>query len=170
TAHHAPDVRLYLIALLSGTGIYLDDQRLTRYRTSLPTWSAQATRAAVDWDSVRATAQLAQKFAPDPWPAQFWTLVSAAEKRALWSDFLSQLENSRPRIRVIAALTRYLKFLVRHPRGIYLEPSRAFYLACLATYLTEPSWGNVVLMKATASATINRSKRRTGRYDTAGVK
>ncbi len=162
TAHHAPDVRLYLIALLSGTGIYMDDQRLTRYRTSSPNWTAQAARAADDLDSVTTTARLAQEYAPSPWPSEFWIRVRDAEKRALWSEFLSELEKGRPRVEVLSAFMEYLDFLLRHPRAMYPEPSRAFYAAVLATYLTVPSLGNAILTRASTMASINRTRRRTG--------
>jgi hypothetical protein len=163
TAHHAPDVRLYLMGVLSGAGIYIDDQRLTRYRTSFPTWSQQAKRAADDLDSVRMTAQLAQRFAPAPWPTQFWTLVRDAEERVLWSEFVSQLEKGRPRVEVTSTFIDYLRFLLSHPRAIHAEPSRIFYIACLASYQADPSLGAAILTKALTTASINRSRRRTGR-------
>jgi hypothetical protein len=113
--------------------------------------------------SVKMTAQLAQEYAPSPWPTQFWTRVRDAEKRALWSRFLSEVEKGRPRIEVLSAFREYLDFLLRHPRAIYPEPSRAFYAAVLITYLTVPSFGSAILTKALTSASINRSQRRTGR-------
>ncbi|MFZ0890942.1 MAG: glycosyltransferase family 2 protein [Thermoplasmata archaeon] len=170
TAHHAPDVRLFLIAILSGTGIYMDDRRLTRYRTSAPTWQNQARRALDDLTSVDRTCQLAERFAERPWVPQFRKILLEAQKRSLWADFVSRLDRSQPRASVMAALTRYLRFLIYHPRAISSEPSRLFYLACFATYLVAPSSGSAILSKALATSSINRSKRRTGREDTPPVR
>jgi hypothetical protein len=169
TAHHAPDVRLYLIAILSGAGMYIDDRRLTRYRTRASRWEDEARRSAGDLDSVTRTAHLAQKLAPAPWPTQFWTIVREAEKRNLWSDFLSRLEQSRPRAEAISAFAEYLRFLGSHPRAIYFEPSRLFYFTCLVAYLIDPASGNAVLRKALATASINRSRRRAGGDSTHSV-
>jgi hypothetical protein len=166
TAHHAPDVRLYLIAILSGAGIYLDDRRLTRYRTSAPTWPEQARRAIDDLTSVTRSCQLAERLADRPWVPQFRKIMLDAQKRSLWAEFLSRLARSRPRTEVVSALTRYLRFLIYHPRALQSEPSRFFYLACFATYLIAPSSGSAILSKALSTPSINRSKRRTGSDDT----
>jgi glycosyltransferase involved in cell wall biosynthesis len=169
SAEFAPDVRLYLIALLSGTAFYLDDRRLIRYRTSSPTWSELARRSWGDWASVSESARLAQRFLPSPWPIQFQRLARNAERRALWSDFVSRIEQREPRLALLSAFRRYLEFLVRHPPAIQFEPSRLFYLVCATIYLAQPSSGRSILRSVSMTPSISRTRRRVVRGDPPSV-
>ena len=170
SADFAPDVRLYLIALLSGTGLYIDDQRLTRYRASSPTWSELARRSWGELAAVKVSSELAQRLTQPPWPAQFRTLVRNSEMRAVWSEFVSRIEQRRPRVEVISAFLEYIDSVVRHPRAIRFDPSRFFYLVCAGAYLADPTSGSAILRNASITPSISRTRRRAVRGDSLRVK
>lgn len=160
TADCAPDTRLYLLALLSGLALYIDDRRLTRYRASSPTWTQLAARSWADLRSEQETAELAERYAPAPWPGQFRRLVRNLRRRAFWSEFVARIENGRPRREVASAMLAYLRVLVDQPSTVGADPSRLFYLMCAAAYMVDPSAGRGILSYASTTPSISPTRRR----------
>ena len=160
TADFSPDIRLYLLALLSGLSLYLDDRRLTRYRTSARPWTELARRAWGGLRSVLESSELSEKYAPAPWPEQFHQLVRNNRRRASWYEFLARIENGRTRPDVVSSLLAYLRVLLDQPSTIRTDPSRLFYLLCVTAYVIKPTLGRTILQRASMTPSISPSRRR----------
>lgn len=165
TADCAPDTRLYLIALLSGLALYIDDERLIRYRASSPTWPELANRAWADLRSEEQTAELSEAYAPAPWPEQFRRSVRNLRRRAFWSEFVARIDDGRPRLEVASALLAYFRLLADRPSEVGSDPSRFFYLLCTAAYMAIPSAGRGILRNASTRPSISPTRRRAHRSE-----
>ncbi|MFI5413029.1 MAG: glycosyltransferase [Candidatus Lutacidiplasmatales archaeon] len=146
-----PDPFLFLAAVISPFGLYLDDQRSTRYRRHPEniTRTLWAVRHGFD-DSVRL-AELAERSAPAPYAAWLRARSVAIEKR-VWTETIAE--------RVAAGVGReemarlgagYLRFLARHPEVVGLDGSTWAAPAYASAYLVSP--GAVRQVRAGAART-----------------
>jgi glycosyltransferase involved in cell wall biosynthesis len=131
-----PDLSLLVMAILSPFALYLDDQRLTRFR-----YHGESVTRRVGWlrDAVEAhgaLAEVAHSGGRDDF-AQWLSGLSEHYDRVFHSStILAEIAARAPRRRVATDCLEYLRFLGRHPAELRLItevwPVTLYALAYLA--------------------------------------
>ncbi|HLM69764.1 MAG TPA: glycosyltransferase, partial [Thermoplasmata archaeon] len=133
-----PDPFLFLAAVISPFGLYLDDQRATRYRRHPEniTKTLWAVRHGFD-DSLRL-AELAERSAPTPY-AEWLRARSVAIEKRLWTETIAERVAARaPRGEMARLGAGYIRFLARHPAVIRFNGSTWAAPAYASAYLVVP--------------------------------
>ena len=134
-----PDPFLFLAGVVSPYGLYLDRERLTKYRRHPENITTSVWASEHGFRDSQALADLAARLAP-PGYALWFRERSVNVHKYLWTKrIVEQVKNGGPRRRPAQLAVEYLRFLGQHPGLLDWDGSTWAAVGYAAGYLVAPS-------------------------------
>jgi glycosyltransferase involved in cell wall biosynthesis len=135
-----PDPFLFLAGVVSPFGLYLDRERLTKYRRHPENITTSVWAGEHGFQDSVALADLAARLAP-PGYAEWFRGRSVNVHKYLWTKrIVEQVRVAGPRRRPAQLAVEYLRFLDRHPGQRRWDGSTWAAIGYAAGYLVAPSF------------------------------
>lgn len=134
-----PDPFLFLAAVLSPFGLFLDDRRLTRYREHPANITRTLWAVRHGWEDSVRLAELAERSAPAPYTKWLRARSVAIEKRVWTETIAARVAERAPRAELARLGAGYLRFLSRHRELMGLDGSTWAAPAYASAYIVAPA-------------------------------